>query len=142
MPKGGEGVSVCSATPLPPAAPPPGQGGVLRWLSAPWLRVGVSLGLFALLLGLGDIQAFLRQLRATRLDWFLLIFVGYLAGQALSAYKWRLLAQPLGFDQSLRAFLVYYFVGMYLNLFAPSTVAGDLGRGLLLAEHNRWWPTA
>jgi hypothetical protein len=28
---------------------------------------------------------------------------------------------------------MYYFSGMYLNLFAPSTVAGDFGRGALLA---------
>ena len=39
----------------------------------------------------------------------------------------------VGFDQPLRACASYYFGGMYLNLFAPSTIAGDVGRSVLLA---------
>jgi uncharacterized membrane protein YbhN (UPF0104 family) len=78
----------------------------------------------------------LKQVLAARLEFFLLALAGYLASQVLSAYKWQMLARPLGFDRPLRAFIVYYFVCMYLNLFAPSTVLGDLGRGLLLASHG------
>ena len=80
-----------------------------------------------------DWRAFATQIRAAQPGYFLLAFVGYLAGQVLSAYKWRLLAQALGFGQSLWTFVVYYFVGMYLNLFAPSTIVGDFGRGVFLA---------
>ena len=79
---------------------------------------------------------FTRQILAARSEFVLLAFIGYLASQALSAYKWRLLAVPLGFDQPLRAFTLYYLAGMYLNLFAPSTVVGDLGRGVLLAGNG------
>ena len=78
-------------------------------------------------------RAFATQIRAAHPGYFLLAFFGYLTGQILSAYKWRLLARALGFGQSLRTFIVYYFVGMYLNLFAPSTIAGDFGRGVFLA---------
>jgi len=60
-------------------------------------------------------------------------FGGYLLSQVLSAYKWQVLARPLGFLQPLHVFILYYFSGMYLNLFAPSTVAGDFSRGALLA---------
>jgi hypothetical protein len=71
------------------------------------------------------------------LDLLLFAFVGYLVSQILSAYKWRVLAQPLGFSQPFQTFVVYYFAGMYLNLFAPSTVVGDVGRGALLARKGK-----
>ena len=68
------------------------------------------------------------------MSWVIVTYVGYLLGQALSAYKWQVLARPLGFAQPLHVFTMYYFSGMYLNLFAPSTVAGDFGRSALLAR--------
>jgi hypothetical protein len=108
----------------------------LRILSSRWLKVGISLGLLAFLLRSTDLHGFMQQIFAARPGFFLLAFIGYLAGQAFSAYKWQLLARPLGFNQSLHAFTVYYFAGMYLNLFAPSIVVGDLGRGLLLAGNG------
>ena len=80
-----------------------------------------------------DWRAFTHHIRVAHPGYFFLAFVGYLVGQVLSAYKWRVLAQALGFSQPLRTFLTYYFVGMYLNLFAPSTIAGDFGRGVFLA---------
>ena len=106
----------------------------MRFLSSRWLKAGISLGLLALVLRSVNVHLLLAQVRAARLGFFLLALVGYLASQILSAYKWQVLARPLGFDRPLRVFIVYYFVCMYLNLFAPSTVLGDLGRGLLLAS--------
>lgn len=108
----------------------------MRVLSSRWFKTGISLGLFALLLRSTDLRGFTQHVLTARPEFFLLALIGYLASQVLSAYKWRLLAGPLGFDQSLGAFVVYYFAGMYLNLFAPSTVVGDLGRGLLLAGNG------
>ncbi|MGH7961556.1 MAG: lysylphosphatidylglycerol synthase transmembrane domain-containing protein [Candidatus Binatia bacterium] len=109
----------------------------MRLLSSRWVKAGISLGLLTLLVGVTDLGALTRQVLTARVEIFLLAFVGYLAGQVLSVYRWQLLARPFGFAQPLRAFAVYYFVGMYLNLFAPSIVLGDLGRGLLLAEGRR-----
>ena len=108
----------------------------MRFLSSRWLKAGISLGLLALVLKSANLRLLLAQVLAVRLELFLLALAGYLVSQVLSAYKWQMLARPLGFDQSLQAFTVYYFVGMYLNLFSPSTVLGDLVRGLLLARHG------
>lgn len=94
------------------------------------------MGLLALLVGSTNLHVLTRQILTARIEFFLLAFVGYLAGQVLSAYKWQLLARPLGVERPLRTFVVYYFAGMYLNLFAPSTIVGDLGRGVLLAERK------
>lgn len=106
----------------------------MQFLSSRWFKLGISLGLFALLLWSTDLQAFRERLKGARFEWVLLAFVGYLLSQALSAYKWQVLARPLGFLQPFRVFMAYYFAGMYCNLFAPSTVAGDFGRSALLAE--------
>ena len=105
----------------------------MRFLSSRWLKVGVSLGLFAFLLNATDLSVFHQYLSAAPITWVVIVFIGYELGQVLSAYKWQILARPLGFTQPLRMFVTYYFSGMYLNLFAPSTVAGDFGRGALLA---------
>jgi len=115
---------------------------MLRILSSRWCKIGTSLGLFALLFHSIDFAVFRQQLATARPEWVAVAFVGYLLGQILSAYKWQLLAWPLGFGYPLRAFSVYYFVGMYLNLFVPSTIAGDVGRGLLLATRGGRVPAA
>jgi glycosyltransferase 2 family protein len=105
-------------------------------LSSRWFKLGLSLSLFALLVRSIDFDAFRSQLAAARLDLVGAAFLGYLLSQVLSAYKWQVLARPLGFSYPLRAFVVYYFVGMYINLFVPSTIAGDVGRGFLLAARG------
>jgi uncharacterized membrane protein YbhN (UPF0104 family) len=115
---------------------------LLHILSSRWFKLGFSLGLFTLLFRSIDLSAFREQLAAARLDLVGVAFLGYLLSQVLSAYKWQVLARPLGFHYPLRVFLVYYFVGMYLNLFVPSTVAGDVGRGLLLATQGGHVSTA
>lgn len=106
----------------------------MSFLSSRWFKVGVSLGLFVLLLRSTDLHVFRERVARAQLDWVSVAFIGYLLSQVLSSYKWQVLARPLGFVQPLRAFVAYYFAGMYFNLFAPSTVAGDLGRSALLAE--------
>jgi len=63
--------------------------------------------------------------------------LGYIASQGVSCLRWTMLARPLGFHAPLSQFFGAYFTGMYLNLFAPSTVAGDIGRALLLAGGRR-----
>jgi glycosyltransferase 2 family protein len=108
----------------------------LRLLSSRWFKIAISLGLFAFLLYSTDVVALQQQLATARPLPLILAFVGYLISQALYAYKWQVLARALGFLRPWRAFVVYYFVGGYFNLFAPSTVVGDLGRGLLLAAHG------
>ncbi len=107
---------------------------LVHFLSSRWLKVSLSLGLLFVLVSSVDVAGLSQQLRAARLDYVGLAFCGYLLGQALSAYRWRRLARPLGFGQPLKTFIAYYFAGMYLNLFAPSVVAGDVGRGYLLAR--------
>src|SRR5262245_66494452 len=65
--------------------------------------------------------------------WVAAAFLGFLASQVVSSIRWMMLARPLGFKEPFSYFFASYFTGMWMNLFAPSTVAGDIGRALYLA---------
>jgi uncharacterized membrane protein YbhN (UPF0104 family) len=61
----------------------------------------------------------------------------YLAGQSVSTAKWRVLGRAVGFERSLGAYLRFYFIGMFFNVFGPSTLGGDLVRSLYLGDGRR-----
>jgi uncharacterized membrane protein YbhN (UPF0104 family) len=58
----------------------------------------------------------------------------YLATQVVSGYRWQLLARPLGFEGSVWKFTSLYFVGMFFNLFLPTSVGGDVARAWYLSN--------
>ncbi len=85
---------------------------------------------------------------ATRVDWqhVLVVFQGmrwgywaiavgvYVVCQLLCAARWMWLSRPLGFPQPLSRFTAIYFVGMFFNLFLPTSVGGDAVRAIYLAK--------
>jgi len=103
------------------------------WLSSPWFKVALSLVLLAILLKETDLSQLTSAVARAQTGWVIAALLGYLASQVVSAIRWAMLARPLGFREPFSQFFGAYFTGMYMNLFAPSTVAGDIGRALLLA---------
>jgi len=95
-------------------------------------KVGVSVGALFLVLRQVDTDSMLRVLAgADRTD--VLIVIGlYLFGQAVTAWRWKIIARRVGFTEPVAHFLRFYFVGMFFNLFGPSTLGGDLVRALYL----------
>jgi uncharacterized membrane protein YbhN (UPF0104 family) len=67
-----------------------------------------------------------------RPDYWLAALGLYVFIQVASAFRWKLLASPLGFDQSLKQFTGFYFIGMFFNLFLPTSVGGDVVRAWYL----------
>ena len=66
-----------------------------------------------------------------------LLAVGlYLATQAVSALRWRLLAGVHGFGGSTARYVAYYFIGMFFNLVLPTSVGGDVVRAWYLDERS------
>ncbi|MBI3785598.1 MAG: flippase-like domain-containing protein [Deltaproteobacteria bacterium] len=65
--------------------------------------------------------------------WVIAGFLCYALSMVVASVRWTMLARPLGFKQRYSQFFGSYFTGMYMNLFAPSTVAGDVGRALYIA---------
>lgn len=98
------------------------------------LKLFVSLGLLAFLFSRVDLAKLLQALSSARPSYLVVALLGYFLGQVVSSVRWALLARPLGFQNPLRDFTVFYFIGMFFNLFAPSTVGGDVGRVFYLAR--------
>lgn len=99
----------------------------------------LSVGFLVLLLVLWKIprHELLYALGETRLWLFFLACGLYLAGQVLSAFKWRLLAEPLGLKRPFKDFVAFYFIGMFFNLFMLGSIGGDVYRAGLLAGKEK-----
>jgi uncharacterized membrane protein YbhN (UPF0104 family) len=99
-------------------------------------------------------SAVLLAVLAWRLDWrqvgaafahlnvalWLLAVAAYVAIQALSSVRWRMLARVQGYDGPLQAFVAYYFIGMFFNLVLPTSVGGDVVRVWYLANRDGTGP--
>lgn len=97
-------------------------------------KLFLSLALLLWLVWAMDIQAVWQRLRQAELPWLLAAVLCLLAGQFLSAVRWTWLARGLGLDVRLGRKLELYFLGMFVSLFLPSIIGGDVARGLLLAR--------
>jgi uncharacterized membrane protein YbhN (UPF0104 family) len=107
---------------------------LVRWV----VRVAVSIGLAGYILthevAAADLSATMAGVDVRLLA---LAAAIYLAGQCLSAIKWRVLGRSVGFERSLGTYTRFYFIGMFFNVFGPSTLGGDLVRSLYLGDGRR-----
>lgn len=102
------------------------------------LRIGLGAGIVAVILWNYDARPILHLLGRENI-WFLGTAIAlYVAGQVMSAYRWRLLASVLGVHGPFSEFLAYYFVGMFTNLFMPGLIGSDAARSFYLGRrHHR-----
>jgi uncharacterized membrane protein YbhN (UPF0104 family) len=106
-------------------------------LGSRWFKLLLSAALLAVLLHQTDLRRMRAALAGADVGCLILAWASLVASQAVSAYRWMVLARALGFSDSFGRFCLYYFSGMYLNLFGPGTLAGDVGRVLFLAGGRR-----
>jgi glycosyltransferase 2 family protein len=67
--------------------------------------------------------------------WYLcLAALAYVVHIFLNAQRWQMLAAAVGLDKSFKTMVQYYYVGMFFNLFLPSTVGGDISRCYYLSR--------
>ncbi|MCA0312379.1 MAG: flippase-like domain-containing protein [Candidatus Melainabacteria bacterium] len=100
------------------------------------VKICISIVLFASLFVFGKVD--LRK----ALDVAMTANRGYLAGAVLlflastflNAHRWQLLASAVGLNKSLLQLVQYCFVGLFFNLFLPSTVGGDFSRCYYLSK--------
>jgi uncharacterized membrane protein YbhN (UPF0104 family) len=98
------------------------------------LKTLVSVGLILFFLSRVDLTEFLRVLSSAHIFYLAIALMGYFLGQIICSLRWSLLARPLGFENPFKDYVVLYFIGMFFNLFAPSTVGGDVSRVFYLAR--------
>jgi uncharacterized membrane protein YbhN (UPF0104 family) len=106
-------------------------------LASRWFKLVLSVVLLAVLLFETDRSEMRAALAEANLAWVALALATLVFSQVVSAYRWTLLAHAVGFMQPFSRVCSIYFSGMYLNLFGPGTVAGDVGRVIMLAGGTR-----
>jgi uncharacterized membrane protein YbhN (UPF0104 family) len=98
------------------------------------IRAGLGVAVVAVLLWRYDARPIFRILSRERPTYFAAVIVIYIAGQAMCAYRWQLLAAILKVHGRYAEFLAYTFVGMFTNLFVPGLLAGDAARSVYLGR--------
>jgi uncharacterized protein (TIRG00374 family) len=106
-------------------------GGVTRWI-----KPIVTVALYALIFYWTDVTAIARRLAGARVEYVAGGVLLYMSGQALSAYKWRVLLAPVGLVVRYSRILAFYYIGMFFNLFLPTIVGGDAVKAVLLTQET------
>jgi uncharacterized protein (TIRG00374 family) len=101
-----------------------------------WLKPLGTLALYALVFYWTDAAAIARELAGTRLDLMALAIGIYIAGQAISTWRWKVLLEPIRLRVGYLRLLGFYFTGMFFNLFLPTIVGGDAVKAVLLARET------
>ncbi len=90
----------------------------------------------AVLLWHYDARPIFRILSRERPGCFAAAVALYLSGQAMCAYRWKILAAILKVHGRYSEFLAYIFVGMFTNLFVPGLLGGDAARSVYLGRRH------
>lgn len=101
------------------------------------VKIVVSFALIAFLLTSTNIDALKEVLTNTNISLLFLCIVVYLCGQAISAVKWGFISRALGFNSKFTEFVQFYLIGMFFNLFLPSTVGGDAGKAYYIYKNEK-----
>lgn len=98
------------------------------------IRVVVSGGILAWLATRIDLGHVATAFRDLRWGWWAGAVALYLVCQLLCCIRWLILSRPLGFRDSLSRLTGIYFIGMFFNLFLPTSVGGDAVKAVYIAR--------
>lgn len=100
------------------------------------LKLVISLGLFLslFLFGKVDLSKAWHAALSAHKGYILAATVLFLLSPILNAYRWQILANAVGLCAPLSKITQYVYVGLFFNLFLPSTVGGDFSRSYYLSK--------
>ena len=101
------------------------------------LKLIAGTSLVAFLVWHFDLRSTFKLIRQERPTLFLATVALYVAGQAMSAFRWQLVAGLNGLGGRYSEYLAYYFIGMFANVFVPGLIGGDALRALYLGRRHR-----
>lgn len=99
-------------------------------------RIAISIIILSVLFTKIDFNEIKESLIKTNHTVLIVGILVYTLIQAINAYKWKLIANNAGFSNKLREYIDYYFVGLFFNLFLPTTVGGDISKAYYLSKHD------
>ncbi len=93
-----------------------------------WLKVVVSVALLGYLTQRYEVDRLSSLLTSAIGGWVVVAVALYLGSHVLNAVRWYRYASELGWAAQRESVLRLYFLGLFVNLFAPGTIAGDIAR--------------
>ena len=100
------------------------------------LRLLVTVVLLAILAWQMDWPQVAHTFAHLQVAWWLLAVALLAVTQVVSAWRWQVIARPLGLERSLWQLTGFYYIGMYFNLLLPTSVGGDVVRAWYLDGHS------
>ncbi|EAU53411.1 lysylphosphatidylglycerol synthase transmembrane domain-containing protein [Mariprofundus ferrooxydans] len=98
------------------------------------LKLSLTVGLLTFIFRTVDMSDVWTRLIAINPAWLVSALILVIAGYALCGLRWAWISHGLGIVVSRRRKISLYFLGMFASLFLPSTIGGDVIRGILLAK--------
>lgn len=90
------------------------------------LKIGVTTGLLAWLIGSLDLAGAVTQLNRARIDYLILTLVVIWVGHFLCVLRWKVILAALEISMKTLSLVLIYGIGMFFNLVFPGLVGGDL----------------
>src|SRR3989337_211174 len=75
------------------------------------LKAGVSIAILVYLFRTIDFAEVWQLFKHVHVEYLAFALGLYLLGQVFCAYRWKLVASVMGFQNSFREFFTYYFIG-------------------------------
>jgi len=103
-------------------------------MTHPALKTLVTLFLMIMLVYYLDLMAVWQRIVDVN-PWYIMAAIGcMIVGYIICGIRWAWIAKGLGMVVSPQRKIRLYFLGMFTSLFLPSTIGGDVVRGVLLAK--------
>lgn len=99
-----------------------------------FLKLLLTTALLAAVIHYVDLSDVWSRIKSINPLWLLASLACLGAGYLLCGLRWAWIARGLGIHVSRRRKVKLYFLGMFASLFLPSTIGGDVIRGVLLAK--------
>jgi hypothetical protein len=100
------------------------------------LRVGLGFGLLAVVLARADLGDARRSLLRAHVPWLIVALLAQVGAKTLWAYRWSALLRAAGYVRRTLELLGIVLVGLFFGSFLPSSVGGDVARGIALAARG------
>ena len=109
----------------------------MRYFSLKFLlRLIITVAILMVILRAIDAQQIWQILQHAQLNLLALAILLQLGSTAVSAYRWQIIMQNLGFGQNFAFYWKSYFKGMFFNQGLPTSIGGDAVRVLDVAAHG------
>jgi len=100
------------------------------------LRISITAGLLIFLFYKVDVDKMITTVKGLDLFYFLIALILFAVTYFLGILRWQILLKGSGVIAPFSRVVFSYLMGLAVNLFVPSTVGGDLARGIDLSNYS------